>query len=273
MKLSEIGAGRVKQAVRIYLEAAFEGGAHAPAPVLDIPDDSPLERVLSQFVDESHQTNLRATHRYIIRLGSRSYPFMKFVLQEYLFEGEFFFCVDTHDQMELKPNVPDYDAWMELKRINAQVKGEIEKRWQQADLPTFLDMTRFVSTLQGVAPAAGKSHSILIVDDERPIAETISTLLRARGYRTTIAYDGREALDVIDAVKPDLVLTDYEMPGMDGVQLAERIKSRDETRGIRVLLATACSINLTEIARADGFLVKPFQLDFLFPLIDHLLPR
>lgn len=273
MKLSEIGARRVKEAARIYLEVAFEGEPAPAAPILALPDDAPMETVLALFADESHQGGLRATHRYIVRMGSRLYPFMKFVLQEYLFEGEFFFCVDTHDQMDLKPNVPDYDAWLELKRVNGQLKSEIERRWQSADLPTFLDMTRFVSTIQCVEPAPEESHTILIVDDERPIAHTIATLLRARGYRTAVAYDGHEALELLDETRPDLVLTDYEMPGMDGVTLAARIKSRESTAGIKVLLATAASMNLSEIAKADGFLVKPFRIDILFPLIAHLLPR
>jgi CheY-like chemotaxis protein len=273
VKLAEIGAFRVKEAARLYLEVAFEGERGPAVPILLLKDDAPMETVLSLFVDESHQGGLRATHRHIVRLGSRLYPFMKFVLQEYLFEGEFFFCVDTHDQMELKPNVPDYDAWLELKRVNGQIKSEIERRWQQANLPTLLDMTRFVSTIQCVEPAPGESHTILIVDDEKPIADTISTLLRARGYRTAIAYDGHEALEKLADVRPNLVLTDYEMPGMDGVALAARIKSREDTRDIRVLLATAASMNLADIAMADGFLVKPFRIDILFPLIAHLLPR
>lgn len=61
---------------------------------------------------------------------------------------------------------------------------------------------------------------ILIVDDERIIADTLSIILSKRGYCAMTAYNGREALEMAEAVPPELLITDVMMPGMTGIELA-----------------------------------------------------
>jgi CheY-like chemotaxis protein len=64
------------------------------------------------------------------------------------------------------------------------------------------------------------SHKILVVDDERRIADTLALILKHGGYVTAAAYDGASALQLSTEFQPDLVITDAVMPGMSGIELA-----------------------------------------------------
>jgi hypothetical protein len=57
---------------------------------------------------------------------------MKFVVQEHLVNGEYFFSVDTHDQLEIRPDNPEYAEWQRLKAYNRRLKLEIEEQWDRA---------------------------------------------------------------------------------------------------------------------------------------------
>src|ERR1039458_8222003 len=94
---------------------------------------------------------------------------------------------------------------------------------------------------------------ILIVDDERTIADTLATIFRAAGYETSTAYNGLLGLERARELEPDLVLSDVVMPGMDGVSMAMEI--RRTLPGVAVLLFSgqACTLDLLYQAEAKGF--------------------
>ena len=213
-----------------------------------------------------------ACRRFVIRIGSKRYPFMKLALEEYLLEDQYFFIVDTHDQMELKPGMPDYDAWNELKRRNRELKEAIESRWAEVGLPTLGDLTRVTAEVP-VGDRVPEPRKILVVDDEVPLARSLSVLLERKGYDVTTTYDGRHALDEIEKARPDLVVMDYEMPRLDGIELSTLLRDDAATRDIPILLATTAStIDLEQVMRlANGFLVKPYQKEILFDCIRHLV--
>jgi CheY-like chemotaxis protein len=275
MKLEHIGVEVLRRALDIYLDLAH--GESRPALLAKIGADGfdSMPRALQSFIDESGRgSSAVGSRRFVLRLGNRRYPFMKFVLQEYLIDNEFFFSVDTHDQMEIRSSIPDFDAWLEIKRYNRSLKTEIEAAWERAGIPTFTDLQRIVQSGSATVsdePKAGSGRTILVVDDERAIAESVATLLRAEGYTVTIAYDGAEALRRIQESRPDLILMDYEMPRMDGIQLCTTIRAIPAFEKIPILLATACSMDLSNVRAADGFLVKPYQKDILFSFIRHML--
>ncbi len=275
MKLEQIGIPLLRRALEVYLERAYGPQKQAHLDRLGIERFAQVSDALSSFVDESGRGGTASgSRRYILRIGNGRYPFMKFVLQEYLIPGEFFFTVDTHDQMELKASVPDYEAWLELKQFNRDLKAEIEAEWERESIPTFTDLKKLVQAdpqlaRRAAAPPGGRT--ILVVDDERAIADSVATLLRGEGYRVVTAYDGAEALRQIQDVSPDLILMDYEMPKIDGIQLCGTIRSLAPYLKVPILLATACSMDLSDVKVADGFLVKPYQKDILFSFIHHLL--
>ncbi len=270
MRLNEITIPMVQQAIDLYLENAYPGDPPAHPQNLRYTDAGSAADLIDQFDDESHYTENELSHRYILRLGNRSYPHMKLVLEEYLVREEFFFTVDSHDGMvKLKSTSPDYDAWQQLRIHNAEVKATIETAWQAANLPTYRDL-RGLMAEQTEAQKKGRGK-ILIVDDERDVADTTQTLLKAHGFEVDIAYNGYEALEKIAENKPDIVLQDIMMPGMDGYEVCSKIKRNEQTKDVAVLLVTAGTGEMIATREADGFLAKPFKQDILLTFINHLL--
>lgn len=109
------------------------------------------------------------------------------------------------------------------------------------------------------------AHTVLIVDDDRPIVEALASVLHEEGYRVRRAYDGLTALQEAEIQPPDLVLSDIAMPGMNGIALAERLR----VRGIRVVLLSAAVSD----PRLNGieFVPKPFDLDRIVQVVGQQL--
>ena len=158
---------------------------------------------------------------------------------------------------------------MAVRRFNSQLKGKIEGQFAAEQLPT-------AATIRAIAAARiGASlqdeRLILVIDDETELCETVDCLLRARGYRLLKACSGSEGLKLAIEFKPDLVVLDYEMPEMDGLEVIAALRKHPMTHGIPVLLTTASRIGLDDIRKADGFLSKPFQEELLYKVVAKLL--
>lgn len=116
-----------------------------------------------------------------------------------------------------------------------------------------------------------KRPSILVVDDEKTIADTLTLILQDAGYTARAAYDGAAALNLSREHAPDLVITDVLMPGMSGVDLA--LTTQREFPECRILLFSgqAASVDMLEDARSRGhdfeLLAKPVDLDELLQKI------
>ncbi|NJN14435.1 MAG: hypothetical protein HC813_02030 [Planctomycetes bacterium] len=76
---------------------------------------------MARFSDESQQDGERRIARYVLRLGNSRYPHMKLVLEESILRGEFAFGVDTHDDLNVSPNAPDFDRWNVVRTHNRSV--------------------------------------------------------------------------------------------------------------------------------------------------------
>jgi signal transduction histidine kinase len=128
------------------------------------------------------------------------------------------------------------------------------------------------STSSSTTPAKGEAPlRILVVDDNRDSAETLSMLLELMGNEITVAYDGEEALARAKEMKPDVVLLDIGLPKMNGYEVARRI--RQEPWGSNPILVAITGWGQTEdkdLSRESGFdhhLVKPVDHDQLLKLI------
>src|SRR5262249_28850764 len=103
------------------------------------------------------------------------------------------------------------------------------------------------------AKAAGP-HLILVVDDNRDSADSLAMLLRLGGHDVRTAHDGRQALVVAATYRPDLVLLDIGLPGMDGFTVARHLRSRPELAGaVLVALTGYGSDEDRRQAQAAGF--------------------
>jgi len=101
---------------------------------------------------------------------------------------------------------------------------------------------------------------ILVVDDDPALAEMIGIVLRSEEFEPTFCDDGAAALDAFHASKPDLVLLDLMLPGMDGIEVCARIR---EESGVPIIMLTAKS-DTADVVRglesgADDYVVKPFN--------------
>ncbi len=115
--------------------------------------------------------------------------------------------------------------------------------------------------------------TILIVDDEPNIRSHLATFVRGLGHTVEVAADGTEALEVLDRVVPDVVLTDVRMAGMDGLALLQEIRRRRPDAVVVLMTAYATVAGAVEAMRAGAYdyLVKPFSLDAVSLLLDRVL--
>lgn len=104
---------------------------------------------------------------------------------------------------------------------------------------------------------------ILIVDDNAVNLKLVRVLLAKEGYETRTATDANEALAVLEAFKPRLILMDLQLPGMDGLQLTRQLKADPRTKDILIVALTAYAMigdeEKSRDAGCDGYITKPID--------------
>ena len=119
------------------------------------------------------------------------------------------------------------------------------------------------------------SKKILLVDDEADILKIVILRLSKAGYEVTIAADGKEALDKAQKDKPDLILMDYIMPVLDGMETCRILKKDNGLAHIPVIFMSASSsaINAETVKSVGGsdYITKPFEFPDLFNKIQKLI--
>ncbi len=119
------------------------------------------------------------------------------------------------------------------------------------------------------------SPRILVVDDQRANAEMMAGVLKARGYEVLTALDGASALEHVQADRPDIVVSDILMPGMDGYEMCRRLRADAATALLPVILVTSLDAPQERVngidAGADDFLSKPVNWEELFARVRSLL--
>jgi len=119
--------------------------------------------------------------------------------------------------------------------------------------------------------------NILVVEDEQAIAEMIMTSLEMAGYQTKRAANGQIAYQMVLEEAPDLILADWMMPMMTGLELAKRLKREENTAEIPIILLTAKSDEDDKIngfdAGIDDYVIKPFSPRELLARIKAVLRR
>ncbi|BBO73404.1 transcriptional regulator [Desulfosarcina widdelii] len=119
------------------------------------------------------------------------------------------------------------------------------------------------------------SKTILIVDDELSILVPLQFLMEKEGYVAKLAQSGKEAIEKIHDIRPDLILLDIMLPDLDGYEIYQMIRNRREWESIRVIFLTAKNRD-ADIAKglamgADAYVTKPFSNTELMEKIRKLI--
>jgi two-component system phosphate regulon response regulator PhoB len=118
---------------------------------------------------------------------------------------------------------------------------------------------------------------ILVVEDEDSLATLLQYNLQKEGYSVTMAGDGEEALLLVDEKLPDLIVLDWMLPKLSGIEVCRRLRQRNETRNVPIIMLTARGEETDRIrgldTGADDYVVKPFSMTELAARIRAVLRR
>ena len=119
--------------------------------------------------------------------------------------------------------------------------------------------------------------SILIVEDEEPIQILLTYNLQAEGFRVRATANGEDTAHLVNEERPDLILLDWMLPGISGIEVCRLLRSRPETRDIPVIMLTARGEENERVrglaTGADDYIVKPFSVPELLARIKTILRR
>ncbi len=118
------------------------------------------------------------------------------------------------------------------------------------------------------------SNRILVVDDTKVLADGIAELLKMEGYDVSVAYNGMQAITLLQANTPDLIITDIGMPEMDGYEFIRLVRSGIVAPSVPIIIITADNTCEAEQkgfeVGASLFLAKPFNNDYLIDYLQKL---
>jgi DNA-binding response OmpR family regulator len=123
-----------------------------------------------------------------------------------------------------------------------------------------------------------KSRRVVYIEDDQEMIDLVKLILTRRGYQVRGAQGGKNGLDTIIQDPPDLILLDLMMPGMDGWEVYQKLKSGETTRNIPVIIVTAKAQAIDRvlglhIAHVDDYICKPFRPQELVDSIESVLSR
>ena len=119
--------------------------------------------------------------------------------------------------------------------------------------------------------------SILVVEDEDGMASVLNYTLKKEGYSVQVTNNGEEALDMARELQPDLILLDWMLPSMSGVEVCRALRSSNDTQNIPIIMISAKGEEIDRVTGldrgADDYMVKPFSPAELIARIKAILRR
>ncbi|MGI3164787.1 phosphate regulon transcriptional regulator PhoB [Pseudooceanicola sp. 200-1SW] len=125
--------------------------------------------------------------------------------------------------------------------------------------------------------AADQQPTVLVVEDEPAQREVLAYNLEAEGFRVSRAENGEEAILLVDEVAPDIIVLDWMLPNLSGIEVCRQLKMRSETRGVPIIMLSARSEEVDRVrgleTGADDYVVKPYSVIELMARVRAQLRR
>ena len=127
----------------------------------------------------------------------------------------------------------------------------------------------------GDSAVTANGERILVVDDERMIVDAVATALRYEGYTVEEATTGRQALDAVARFEPDLIVLDWMLPDIEGIEVGRRLREQGLKTAVLFLTAKDATEDKVEALRAGGddYVTKPFNLAEVIARVEAILRR
>jgi two-component system phosphate regulon response regulator PhoB len=121
------------------------------------------------------------------------------------------------------------------------------------------------------------SKTVLVIDDHQDLAELVERTLIQEGFDVIIALDGKSGLEIAQQHHPDLIVLDLTMPGLDGLEVCQRLRSNPRTRRVPIIVLSARATEADRVLGlergADDYLIKPFGPRELVARVNAVLRR
>jgi len=168
-------------------------------------------------------------------------------------------------------------SWESTRHVPVLIVSGTEPGSVPADVEAWLtkplDLSRLVSTVtQAIAAGAARSH-VLVVEDDHVNQTIVCSMLHQAGYRTSVAFDGASALQLLERQRFDLVLMDIQMPVLDGLEATRLLRAAGYARPIVALTANVMASDVQQYRKAgcDDVLAKPIERERFFAVIAERL--
>ena len=114
---------------------------------------------------------------------------------------------------------------------------------------------------------------LLLVEDEESAAEMLAAILELEGFHVTLAANGKRAIEVLEEAQPALIITDYMMPMMDGIEMAQAIRAMPAYSTVPILMTSGVAEAALKEHESllSAFLRKPFRIEALLEVVRRLL--
>ena len=132
-----------------------------------------------------------------------------------------------------------------------------------------------MTSMEANGAAQGARQRILVVDDEPSIVDAVATALRYEGYQVEEVYNGRDALAAVASAEPDLIVLDWMLPDIEGIEVGRRLRALGCKSAVLFLTAKDSTENKVEALRAGGddYVTKPFSLAEIVARVQAILRR
>jgi phosphate regulon transcriptional regulator PhoB len=144
-------------------------------------------------------------------------------------------------------------------------------------LGNILGTLLFVGGMRIMTGEKSPRRTVLVADDEKDIIDLVEYNLTREGFSVLTAYNGLEALEIARKKRPDIVILDWMMPEMDGLETCRRLRQHPDTENIPIIMLTAKSDTLDKVLGlemgADDYLTKPFHIRELLARVRAILRR